>query len=527
MSIGIGTEPGLVTSPLYRPRTLSGVQYPNTDLSPEDCEVIENMDKTRTGTMAVRNGFLRYNSAQITEAAAAKAVVGFVQQTFKRGPTVNVEMAGTKVYTDDGTTRTDITGALTLTSNAEKRIRHTFLQDQLIVTNGLDETFVYSGSGNATALGGVTWTTCGDILSHRNLLVALDPTEGGTRYPTRVRWPDITSLGKFTIDITTWPTDNFYEVYPDGAAITGGVDAFGRVLVFKRDGMYPLRFDSSSGFIEATMVEDEQVRGIDFIAKNSIIARPEFAWAVARDGMYRIAPSGTGGFEMRNVILPHQEEAWTNINKARLQYAVSWFRDEDTQVRTLISGEGNNSGHDEVWVYDWTTGQLWIEKPADSINYAAQFFVSDVAYDVQGTVDGYINQADNGATDNGTPISFDVGMAPNDLSQTPERELSGKQKDIVNIITEFREQSGGTQTITMNVHLDQGTQNARTTNLVLGTSLKWDSGMKWDSGLKWPGGSNGNALFFVNRTARTIAPEWLGNQAFELIGYRVQYRPTE
>ena len=281
MAIPLGSEPGLITSPLYRPRTFSGVQYPDAALSPEDCSTLENFNKTRTGTMATRNGFLRYNSAQITESAAAKALTGFVQVTFKSGSTVNVETAGTKVYTDDGTTRADITGSLTLTDNAEKRLRHAFIQDQLVGTNGLDETWTYTGSGNASALGGVPWTTCGDILSHRNLLVALDSTESGTRYPTRVRWPDITSISKFTIDITTWPTDNFYEVYPDGAAITGGVDAFGRVLVFKRDGMYPLRFDSSTGFIEATMVEDEQVRGIDFIAKNGIIARPEFAWAVA------------------------------------------------------------------------------------------------------------------------------------------------------------------------------------------------------------------------------------------------------
>lgn len=525
--MALGTEPGLITSPLYRPRTYSGLQYPDPALSPEDCPVFENMNKTRRGTFARRNGFLRYNSTQITESSAAKAVTGIAQPTFKSGTTVIVETAGTKVYTDDGTTRSDITGSLTLTNNAEKRLRSTFIQDQLIATNGLDETWKYTGSGNASALAGVPWTTCADIMSHRNLLVAMDTTESGTRYPTRVRWPDITSLSKFTIDITTWPTDNFYEVYPDGAAITGGVDAFGRVLVFKRDGMYPLRFDSSTGFIEATMVENEQVRGIDFIAKNSIIARPEFAWAVARDGMYRIEPNGAGGFKMTNVILPHQEDAWVDINKSRLQYAVSWFRDEDTQVRTLISGDGNNSGHDEVWVYDWSSGQVWIEKPADSINVAAQVFVSDVAYDFQGTVDGYVNQADNGTSDNGTSISFDIEMAPNDCSQTEAREFSGKKKDIVNIITEYREQSGGLQTVNLSVDIDQGTKNARTTNLTLGTSLTWDSGLSWDSGLTWPGGTNGAKIFFVNRLAETIAPRWQGSDNFELIGYRVQFRPTE
>ena len=225
--MALGTEPGLITSTLYRPRTLSGLQYPDTALSPEDCEVFEDMNKTRRGTFARRNGFTRYNNTQITESAAAKAVTGLVQVTFKDGTMELVETAGTKVYTDDGSSRSDITGSLTLTDNAEKRLRTAFIQDQLIGTNGLDETWTYTGSGNASALGGVPWTTCADIMSHRNLLVAMDTTESGTRYPTRVRWPDITSLSKFTIDITTWPTDNFYEVYPDGAAITGGVDASG------------------------------------------------------------------------------------------------------------------------------------------------------------------------------------------------------------------------------------------------------------------------------------------------------------
>ena len=170
---------------------------------------------------------------------------------------------------------------------------------------------------------------------------------------------------------------------------------------------------------------------------------------------------------------------------------------------------------------------MWIEKPADSINVAAQVFVSDVSYDFQGTTDGYVNQADNGTDDNGVSISFDVKMAPNDCSQTEARELAGKKKDIVNIITEYREQSGGQQSINLSVEIDQGSQNSRTTNLTLGTALTWDSGLSWDSGLTWPGGTNGAKIFFVNRLAETIAPRWQGSDNFELIGYRVQFRPTE
>ena len=521
------SEPGLITSPLYRVRTMSDVQYPDRQLSPEDASIFENMDKTRTGTFMERDGFTRFNATQITESATAKAVTGFRQVKFKSGTTVNVETAGTKVYTDDGTTRTDIVGSLTLTDNAENRTRTTFLQDQIVATNGTDETWVYNGSGNATALGGVTWTTCGDIVSHRNLLVAMDTTESGTRHPTRLRWPDVTSLQKYSIDITTWPADNFYEVYPDGAEIIGGIDAFGRLLVLKSDGLYPMRFDSSTGFIEAVMVENEQVRGIEFIARHSMIARPELAWAIARDGMYRIQP-GENGFTATNVVIPHQEEAWKNLAQDRLQYAVSWFRAKDKQVRTLLSSSGNNSGHDEVWVYDWESGQVWIEKPTTSPNYAASFLVSDIEYDAHGTTDGYVNQADNGADDNGTPISFDLKMAPNDLSQTEARELSGKQKDIVNLITVYREQSGGQQTINLVIDIDQGAEDSVTENLTLGTTLAWDSGgLTWDSGLTWPGGKNGTAVTFVNRMAETLAPRWRASDAYEHVGYRVQFRPTE
>lgn len=73
----------------------------------------------------------------------------------------------------------------------------------------------------------------------------------------------------FSPDINNFIENNRYELYEDGPAIVGAVDNFGRVLVFKRDGLYAGIIEYDVGFIEFRLLEQQTVRGFSPIAKSS------------------------------------------------------------------------------------------------------------------------------------------------------------------------------------------------------------------------------------------------------------------
>lgn len=505
-------------SPIYRLRGQNDTFYPNPNLSPENTEILQHCNITETGSVRRSFGSSKYNSTQITESSFAKAVTGLRQQIFSDGTTRQIVSAGTKVYDDDGSTRSDITGSLTLTADENARCRYGYAKDYVVVTDGVNETYKVTNTGNATALGGVTWTTCEDIVVANNLLVSLAPTEGGTKYPTRIRWCDV-NPSTLELDIETWPVDSVYELYEGSEPIIGGVEFRGRLFVVKSDGIYPMFLGVVDGFIE--VYADDQLQPLrgefEPIAKNSILALPNFMFCVASDGAYRINPDLS-----YDLVTSDIQETWNSLSRSRLKYAVSHVRKREHQVVTYLSSASNSSGHDRVLVYDYETGDVWIEPAPQVTNYAKSWILSGEEFDATGSTDGYIRKGNDPAQSqfDGSDISWKIRGAANDLG------YPGRTKTIVQLITYYKSKAG-LQTINNIIYRDDGLLNNRSKNLILGVSLLYNTGKKYNSGLKYGGGTTAKAEHFVNRTCDTISPQWSGTQDFELIGYQVEFQITE
>ena len=523
--VEVTPQPGFTPSPVVQIRGQNSVYYPDRRLSPENAEILSNVNITERGAAVRRFGYSKYNSSQITESATAKAIVGLAQAKFKNGTTVNIEVAGSKIYTDDGTTRTDIIGTLTINADSQNsHVKFAFIKNQLLGTNDSDETWTYSGSGNATALATVPWTTCRDLLVHKNMVVAMRTTEveGGSAvvHPTRLRWPDVVQ-GSLGIDVNTWPADNKYEVQEDGADILGGVNVGSGqnslLGVVKTDGLHLVSFAMQAGFIEATP-ERELTGSFNPVSRMGILHNPNFGtWIIAEDGAYIVRPD----FSFELVTAGIQSE-WNDLNEARLPNAVSFIRRKDHQVRTLVSSEGHATGHDRVLVYDWETGDVWFDTPADTINYATTWVTSNIEYDMFGSSDGYVYQGNDKKEikDDGTDINWKITMSPNDLG-TPNLD-----KTIHSVLTHFITKSGS-QTIEFTAFLNEGRLASRSENLFIGAAVTWNSGVKWDEGNTWGGEATDITRAFVNRTAQTVSPQWQGTEEFELKGYQIIYTPAE
>lgn len=515
------TEPrirrGMQTSPIYRIRGLKPLFYPHPDLTPENCVTLKNIFITTEDVVQPRKGYEKYNSAQITESSVAKVVTGLTQANFIGGSEVNLEVAGTKIYSDDGTTRSDITGSVVVTDGENNRNRFVFYDDKIIATNGTDQTWYWTGSGNATALTGMQWSKCEDLVVHRNMLVALNTTESGTSHPTRMRWNDVDTDTFIGVDIGTWPTRHVFDLYEDGPAIVGATDNFGHLLVFKEDGVYPCRLEWGSGFIEMTINEGNVRKGFRPVAKHSIVSRPEFTWVIAQDGPYIILPDFTVQF-----VGDDFRKLWNDLPESRIKHCVSWVRERDHQIRTLISSasNANGPGHDQVMVWNWRTNDFWLDDYAGTMNTATQFFVSDAPFDMLGDTNGYVYKGNTGTDDDGTDIDWEITMAPNDIG------LPGRTKTILNFRT-ITKSSATVQSLNLSVTLDQGKLPVRSASLSVGNTLYYNSGLTYNNGVSWPGGTTERPVAFINRTLENLAPKWTGDSNVGIVGYQVDFQQEE
>lgn len=512
-------SPDSASSPVYRVRgQRSNWRYPDQRLTAEHTEELTNVNLSLQGSARSRYGYTTYNG---TVLASSQMATGLIQAKWSTG-LQQLVVTPTKVYWDTGSARTDITGSLSLNAGGnDDRVRWTFFNDKVVATNGKDESWYKDGDftdpiTNAVALTGMPWSTCEDFISHRGLLLAFAPTESSTKYPTRLRWCDINTR-TFVPDLTVWPDANRYEVYEGGPAIVGAVDAFGRVLIFKEDGLYVGGIAYDTGFIEFRLDENATLRGFHPIAKCSLIARPEFVHGVAREGAFIITPDLQFKRYTDDVL-----DQWRGLSQTRLQYAQSRICEQDHQVRTLLSSAANTSGHDLELVYDWYTGDCWFDEFKDKANYVAEITLSDVYYDWRAGTDSYLYKGNNASYTIDYDQGFDwrIRMAPNDLGY-PERD-----KLIINLRTLYRYRTNQ-QRISLAVHLDQDQQAQRLTPLDLAVAYKWNGGYKWNAGLKWPAGTTYYADYHVNRTCQTLAPEWQGSDPIEIVGYTVTYQVLE
>jgi len=502
----------LQTSPVYRIEgQKSRWRYPDPRLTANNCEVLTNVNLGEFGSADSRYGYELYNSTTLPN---SEPVAGLWQETFKDGTTRNVVLTLDKAYVDDGTTRTDVTGS-NFTGGADDRFRFAFLKNSLIMTNGVDQVRTWDGSlgSNTTDLTGMPWTKCDDILEHKGLLIALSTTESGTKHPTRIRWSGINTK-TFVADLTTWADGNRFEVYEDGTPIIGGVDNFGQVLVFKSDGLYPGRIEYNQGYIE--YAPGEPRRGFSPVAKNSFIARPEFVFGVAREGAFVVTPD----MNVKIVTLDIMNE-WNTLQRDRLKYAQAFVRERDHQIRVLMSGQDNSSGHDRILVFDWETGDTWFDEPTDVMGYAQSIEIADDERDWFGSNGGklFTGNISSLTEDNDVGFAWRVKMVANDLG------LPGRTKNIVYFRTLTRKRASQAS-ISLSLARDQGRLSPRLRTITMSTNI-WDTANNWSSASGWNSGGIEEDRFYVNRHAESIAPEWESNTPATLVGYQVEYELVE
>jgi hypothetical protein len=160
----------------------------NKDLTPEELEVGIWSDLQN---MRFRNGYVqRFNGlGQVFDSTTIVPYYLTQYQTFDKKYWIHAGL--TKVFADDGTTRTEISPASAPTGSIGDRWSSAAFGGILVMTNGKDIPYFWNGNP-ATDLAALTnWDTnerCASIHAFKNYLVALDITKTSTRFPYMVKW---------------------------------------------------------------------------------------------------------------------------------------------------------------------------------------------------------------------------------------------------------------------------------------------------------------------------------------------------
>jgi hypothetical protein len=489
--------------------------YPHNQLTAEYCKALSNVNRSDRDTAKRRLGYCPFNAAQ---AAGPEAFVGVSEINFKTHGMQRIEVTPTKVYTNDGTTRKNITGT-TLTAGNDDRISLVHFEDKAIFTNGVDQVQTWDGNyttpSTCADLTGMPFTKCNGLLIHKNLLVAYGTTESGTYHPSRFRWCDINSMDG-TPDITNWPDRSRYTLYGDGPPLVGAIENFGKIIGFKEDGYYTGTIgQDDAGFYRFFF--EESRKGIRLLGRSNLVAHPEFVFGLSPEGAFVVRPDLS-----HEIISPDVEDVWRTLNQTRLPYAQPIIREHDHQVRTLLSTADNIAGHDKVMVWDWKTNDIWFDDYADTFNTIGTQRVDERTLDYFGSLDGYTysGNAVSDVDDNGTPISWELKLHPNDLGH-PFKTKTIYQARI------YYFDPVDDSSFNVSFELNQGEKPTRSKVFSVGTELRYDSGFLYDSGLEWPGGKQARKEYFVNRSCETIAPIIRGTDAVELIGIQYEYTLKE
>ena len=108
-------------------------RYPNPNLSPENCEVLTNVNISEEGVAKSRFGYNKYST---TILPGGEMPTGLWQGTFADGTTRQVVTTPDKAYSDPGgsVARTNITGS-DFTGGNDDIFEFVFLKDKLIMNN--------------------------------------------------------------------------------------------------------------------------------------------------------------------------------------------------------------------------------------------------------------------------------------------------------------------------------------------------------------------------------------------------------
>lgn len=294
--------------------------------------------------------------------------------------------------------------------------------DTTYLTNNVDAPWKWTGSGapSAFSFGSTGLTISRIILPYKQRIIALNNTEGGTKFPQRLRWTSVLTSPTATPD---WDAGSALDASTQDEII-GAEFLKDTLVVYFSNSVWVVKDTGSADFPFRWEKVDDLSTLVD--AQHSIIGHENTVWAFGRGGWIR-----SDGMQVQpfDAPIPDFPEAIAPDQKAILSSARNLTEKQIWMAYPCCTQSRNNA----VLVYNYetpsfseydydynvasefnkqTAGVTWndIDESWDSINQTWDSFITRAGFPEMfvGTEAGFLRRVNEGSSDDGAAIAFDV-----------------------------------------------------------------------------------------------------------------------
>lgn len=231
------------------------------------------------------------------------------------------------------------------------------LLNSLIFTNGVDPIQIWNGA-TCIALPGWNGITCRALSAFHGFLIAGDTTEGGTRFPQRLRWsdqenPEVTAGGLAgTVDLID--TEDFIlALLPLGPWL----------IVYRQTSVMRRSFigDPLQLFFDEYMLQ-----GLGVWSQNAIADTGSTHVFSGPAGVFRYS----GGYDVEDVGAQIFDQIFGPqgiVNDSALQLATLFYIEETDEVWMLLATGENTTSLDTLFRFDQGANAWWVRKFANPL----------------------------------------------------------------------------------------------------------------------------------------------------------------
>jgi len=306
-------------------------------LEDNEASELQNVDFDKFGSILQRNGYTCLNTSAITNTPNSDGLYWFEYDSSGTTTRFAINVADGKIFKMDALDGTwdDITGGLTIT--ADNHCDFETFVNTLMVTNGTDPPWIWTGSGNATTMTVPTGLTDARFnCQFQNYAFLGNVQVSGTWHRSRFYWSDIK-------DITTWGSTHFIDVsVNDGQEITGLKVLGDRMIVFKTRSIHQVLF---TGDRDIPFIVYKTNSSVGCVAPWTIQEVENGLMFVSYDGIYYF--DGNNSVKVSNKI----NTTFLGLNRTKIEESVSLYQ-RDKNRYWLATANSGSSTNDLVIVWD-------------------------------------------------------------------------------------------------------------------------------------------------------------------------------
>ncbi len=419
-------------------------------LEPNEFSDLLNIDFDKYGSFLKRNGYTALNTTAFNSSARWTGLAWF---ELASGTRYLVGTCGNKLAKQDSLDGTwdDITGALTIT--AGNLTSFAVFRDNLLGTNGTDVPFLWTGTGNGSAMTvptGLTTAKAVEVFSSYTFLANV--AVSGTSYKSRLYWSALDS-------ISSWDTADFNDVYrDDGQTITAIKTLADRLVIFKERSIH-LAFYTGDADVPFRFVKSSSQVGC--IAQFSVQEVDNGLAFLSTDGIYYF--DGNNSFKISDRI----STTLQSYNVSQFAQASSLYQHDKNRYWLAIPG-ASSSTNSQVITWDTFNNALSIYDGMAPSAMVTVFTDGITERPYWGDYAGFVYRGDVGSDD--YPLNVQTKINGYAYSRWVDFDDLCDQKGIPNIYIYYKLQSG-TLTFSYSYDFADGDQYNLTFSMSASSSL--------------------------------------------------------